>query len=80
VLVLVTEMENGVWTGRWFWTNLALLHRNGKHVSWSMVCGVMLFGLGLISLLTGHVASDLEWYSHRLHRRTLSTLVRNNIT
>ncbi|KAK7346731.1 hypothetical protein VNO80_21254 [Phaseolus coccineus] len=64
-------MEKGVWKGRWFWTNLALLHPNGKHVSWSMVCGVMLFGLGLISLLTGHVASHLEWYSHRLHRRTL---------
>ncbi|XP_014508507.1 uncharacterized protein At1g04910 [Vigna radiata var. radiata] len=67
-------MGNGVWTGRWFRTSLALLHPNGKHVSWSMVCGVMLFGLGLISLLTGHVASHLEWYSHRLHRRTLSTL------
>ncbi|KAL9326720.1 hypothetical protein ACSQ67_007365 [Phaseolus vulgaris] len=64
-------MEKGVWKGRWFWTNLALLHPNGKHVSWSMVCGVMLFGLGLISLLTGHVASHLEWCSHRLHRRTL---------
>uniref|UniRef100_A0A803PPF9 O-fucosyltransferase family protein n=1 Tax=Cannabis sativa TaxID=3483 RepID=A0A803PPF9_CANSA len=29
--------------------------------SWSLVCGLMLFGLGLISLITGHVASHLEW-------------------
>ncbi|TKY55457.1 GDP-fucose protein O-fucosyltransferase [Spatholobus suberectus] len=79
----------GVWKGRWLSTNLALLHPNGKHVcwrsaatprpiSWSVVCGVMLFGLGLISLLTGHVASHLEWYSHRLgHRSLYSALVRN---
>ena len=44
--------------------------------SWSVVCGIMLFGLGLISLFTGHVASHLEWYSQRLGNRTLySTLV-----
>ncbi|KAJ7011391.1 O-fucosyltransferase 29 [Populus alba] len=30
----------------------------------------MLFGLGLISLFTGHVASDLEWYSQRLVKRS----------
>lgn len=35
-------------------------------ISWSVVCGLMLFVLGLISLLTGHMASDLEWYSQRL--------------
>ncbi|KAM5572938.1 O-fucosyltransferase 29 [Rosa sericea] len=29
---------------------------------WSVVCGLMLFGLGLVSLFTGHVASDLEWW------------------
>lgn len=29
---------------------------------WSLVCGLMLFGLGLVSLFTGHVASDLEWW------------------
>lgn len=39
--------------------------------SWSLVCGLMLFGLGLISLFTGHVASDLEWYSQRLVKNTL---------
>ncbi|KAI4315248.1 hypothetical protein L6164_028078 [Bauhinia variegata] len=41
-----------------------------KPISWSVICGVMLFGLGLISLLTGHMASDLEWYSQRLVQRT----------
>ncbi|XP_054808211.1 O-fucosyltransferase 29-like [Prosopis cineraria] len=41
-----------------------------KPTSWSVVCGFMLFALGLISLLTGHMASDLEWYSQRLVQRT----------
>ncbi|KAI4327132.1 hypothetical protein L6164_019631 [Bauhinia variegata] len=41
-----------------------------KPISWSVACGLMLFGLGLISLLTGHMASDLEWYSQRLVQRT----------
>ncbi|KAD5508056.1 hypothetical protein E3N88_15759 [Mikania micrantha] len=31
-----------------------------------MVCGVILFALGLISLFTDHVASNLEWYSQKL--------------
>ncbi|KAI8548194.1 hypothetical protein RHMOL_Rhmol07G0253900 [Rhododendron molle] len=35
-------------------------------LSWSVVCGLLLFALGLISLFTGHVASDLDWYSQRL--------------
>ncbi|GFZ01156.1 O-fucosyltransferase family protein [Actinidia rufa] len=34
-----------------------------RPVSWSVVCGFLLFALGLISLFTGHVISDLEWYS-----------------
>ncbi|KAJ7952513.1 O-fucosyltransferase [Quillaja saponaria] len=42
-----------------------------KPISWSVVCGLMLFGLGLISLLTGHMASDLEWYSQRLVKHAL---------
>ena len=47
-----------------------------KPTSWSMVCGLMLFGLGLISLLTGHMASHLEWYSQRfVHRTFYSTQV-----
>lgn len=41
-----------------------------RRISWSVVCGVMLFGLGLISLFTGHVASDLEWYSQKLVKPT----------
>lgn len=68
----------GVSEGRWWLsTNLGPLHPhpNGKHVSWSVLCGVMLFGLGLISLLTGHAASHLESYSHTLRHRTFfSTL------
>lgn len=40
--------------------------KNNMTISWSLVCGLMLFVLGLISLLTGHMLSDLEWYSHRL--------------
>ncbi|KAK6935170.1 GDP-fucose protein O-fucosyltransferase [Dillenia turbinata] len=57
-----------------FSTNLALLHYSQKHacqrnpISWSFLCGIMLFCLGLISLFTGHIASDLEWYSHRFIR------------
>lgn len=42
-----------------------------KGVTWPKVCGFLLFVLGLISLFTGHVASDLEWYSQRLVKRSL---------
>ncbi|KAK3039488.1 hypothetical protein RJ639_028070 [Escallonia herrerae] len=41
-----------------------------RPISWSVVCGLMLFALGMISFFTGHVASDLEWYSQRLVKRT----------
>lgn len=34
-----------------------------RSVSWTAVCGVILFALGLISLFTGHVATNLDWYS-----------------
>lgn len=34
------------------------------------VCGAMLFAVGLISLFAGHLASDLEWYSQRLVKRS----------
>ncbi|XP_076933399.1 O-fucosyltransferase 29-like [Bidens hawaiensis] len=37
-----------------------------RRISWTVVCGVMLFVLGLMSFLTGHVASDLEWCSHKV--------------
>ncbi|THG17241.1 hypothetical protein TEA_014997 [Camellia sinensis var. sinensis] len=40
-----------------FWSRLSSQRRP---VSRSVVCGLMLFALGLISLFTGHVASDLE--------------------
>lgn len=42
-----------------------------RKIPWSLICGLMLFALGLISLFTGHVASDLEWYSQRLVKRSL---------
>lgn len=42
-----------------------------KSISWSFICGLMLFALGLISLFTGHVVSDLEWYSQRIMKRSL---------
>lgn len=51
-------------------------HPNTKHVfcsrsiPWSLICGFMLFGLGLISLLTGHLVSHVEWYSQRFVHRT----------
>ncbi|GAA0162103.1 hypothetical protein LIER_39345 [Lithospermum erythrorhizon] len=38
--------------------------------SWSVICWVVLFGLGFVSLLTGHIASHLEWYSQRLAKHT----------
>lgn len=42
-----------------------------RKIPWSLICGLMLFALGLISLFTGHVASDLEWYSQRLVKPSL---------
>lgn len=57
------------------WRSTATMSFQMKSISWSLVCGLMLFGLGLISLFTGHMASDLEWYSQRLVRPSLySTL------
>ncbi|XP_059275929.1 O-fucosyltransferase 29-like [Lycium ferocissimum] len=40
-----------------------------RPIRWTAICGFMLFALGLISLFTGHVASNLEWYSQRLVKR-----------
>ncbi|XP_076920726.1 O-fucosyltransferase 29-like [Bidens hawaiensis] len=37
-----------------------------RRISWTVVTGVMLFVMGLMSFLTGHVASDLEWCSHKV--------------
>lgn len=55
------------------WRSLATQQR--KKIPWSLVCGLMLFILGLISLFAGHVASDLEWYSQRLVTHSLGRLV-----
>ncbi|GLT73988.1 hypothetical protein SLA2020_458110 [Shorea laevis] len=41
-----------------------------KPISLTVVFGLVLFCLGLISLFTGHLASDLEWYSQRLVKRS----------
>lgn len=60
------------WWGSW--PSLAGSSAAGRKTrfSWSVkVCGVLLFVVGLISLFTGHLASDLEWYSQRLVKRTL---------
>ncbi|XP_004241998.1 O-fucosyltransferase 29 [Solanum lycopersicum] len=37
-----------------------------RSIPYTKVCGFMLFALGLISLFTGYVASNLELYSQRL--------------
>lgn len=50
------------------WTYLPVRRRQA--VPWTVVCGLLLFAVGLISLFTGHVASDLEWYSQRFVKRT----------
>ncbi|XP_021898909.1 uncharacterized protein At1g04910-like [Carica papaya] len=72
------QQQNGAHTGGsstgnkhvcWRWRSSSAQPR--KPISWSLLCGLMLFGLGLISLFTGHVASDLEWYSQQLVKRSL---------
>ncbi|KAL9387561.1 hypothetical protein Peur_020685 [Populus x canadensis] len=55
----------------WRWWRSSATQQHRRKVPWSLVCGLMLFGLGLVSLFTGHVASDLEWYSQRLVKRSL---------
>ncbi|KAG6782365.1 hypothetical protein POTOM_011764 [Populus tomentosa] len=45
----------------WRWWRSSATQQHRRKVPWSLVCGLMLFGLGLVSLFTGHVASDLEW-------------------
>ncbi|KAJ9147705.1 hypothetical protein P3X46_029831 [Hevea brasiliensis] len=59
------------------WRSSATQQR--RKIPWSLVCGLMLFILGLISLFTGHVASDLEWYSQRLVKHNLGRLRREPI-
>lgn len=58
----------------WLWPpaeTAAMGKGQRRRISWSLVCGVMLFALGLISLFTGHVASNLEWYSQKLVKHRL---------
>ncbi|KAI3687223.1 hypothetical protein L1987_80917 [Smallanthus sonchifolius] len=58
----------------WLWPpagSAAMGKGQRRRVSWSVVCGVVLFALGLISLFTGHVASNLEWYSQKLAKHRL---------
>jgi hypothetical protein len=80
VFGFVTKPQMGVVKSWLLSTNHT--HSNTKNaicsrsIPWSVICGFMLFGLGLISLLTGHVVSHLEWYSQRfVHRSFFSTLV-----
>nr|XP_043629156.1 O-fucosyltransferase 29-like isoform X2 [Erigeron canadensis] len=43
-----------------------------RRISWPVVCGVMLFLLGLVSFFTGHLASSHhEWYSHKIVKTRL---------
>ncbi|XP_044485719.1 O-fucosyltransferase 29 [Mangifera indica] len=58
------------------WRSYCLQRRK---ISWPLVCGLMLFALGLISLFTGHVASDLEWYSQRLVKPSLYSKLKEGI-
>ncbi|KAL3818222.1 hypothetical protein ACJIZ3_004127 [Penstemon smallii] len=44
--------------------------RRRRRLPAAAVCGLLLFAVGLFSLFTGQVASDLEWYSQRLVKRT----------
>lgn len=60
----------------WRWRSYASQRRK---IPWSLICGLMLFALGLISLFTGHVASDLEWYSQRLVKPSLYSKLKDGI-
>ncbi|XP_047327898.1 O-fucosyltransferase 29-like [Impatiens glandulifera] len=54
-----------------FWRFSSSSSSPRRRISWPFICGLMLFSLGLVSLFTGHIASDLEWYSQRLIKRSL---------
>ncbi|KAH0664207.1 hypothetical protein KY284_029138 [Solanum tuberosum] len=55
--VLVNTQKQHFFFSCWLWR---------RPISCTKVCGFMLFALGLISLFTGYVASNLELYSQRL--------------
>ncbi|KAL9665623.1 hypothetical protein QQ045_021044 [Rhodiola kirilowii] len=64
---LTRRKELGLWR---LWSAMPTAQR--RSVSWwTLVCGLMLFGLGLISMFTGYVVSDLDWYSQRLIKDAL---------
>ncbi|XP_024958688.1 O-fucosyltransferase 29-like [Cynara cardunculus var. scolymus] len=73
------QQKQQKWVGQdhhcWLWqpAETAVVGGGGqrRRISWTVVCGMMLFVLGLISFFTGHIASDLEWYSHRIVKRRL---------
>ncbi|URD87202.1 GDP-fucose protein O-fucosyltransferase [Musa troglodytarum] len=43
------------------WLRTAWACQRRRAISRSVLCGVMLFALGLVSLFTGQIAADLEW-------------------
>ncbi|CAN1799127.1 O-fucosyltransferase 29 [Linum perenne] len=53
------------WRGRWRSSVAQGLQMQCRKIWWSLVCGLMLFALGMVSLFTGHMASDINW-SQRL--------------
>ncbi|KAG5601327.1 hypothetical protein H5410_032697 [Solanum commersonii] len=55
--VLANTQKQHFFFSCWLWR---------RPISCTKVCGFMLFALGLISLFTGYVASNLELYSQRL--------------
>ncbi|KAG6477868.1 hypothetical protein ZIOFF_061300 [Zingiber officinale] len=52
------------------WLRTARFYRKKRAVSRSVLCGAMLFSLGLVSLFTGQIAADLEWSRIRARWRT----------
>ncbi|KAG4172888.1 hypothetical protein ERO13_A11G026900v2 [Gossypium hirsutum] len=49
-----------------------------KQISMPLLCGMMLFCLGMLSLFTGQMASNLDRYSQRFMKQSLFNLDENN--
>ncbi|RRT83379.1 hypothetical protein BHE74_00013385 [Ensete ventricosum] len=43
------------------WFRITWICQRKRAISRSVLCGLMLFSLGLVSLFTGQIAADLEW-------------------
>ncbi|CAD5187701.1 O-fucosyltransferase 29 [Musa acuminata AAA Group] len=43
------------------WFRITCICQRKRAISRSVLCGLMLFSLGLVSLFTGQIAADLEW-------------------